>query len=168
VLQMDQLQEVRPLTESEIQTHKAAKNKIIGIAAMRKIRLQQRSRLTWICVGDANTKLFHLPANVNVRCRGNYIPVLHHEGRDWITHEAKSAALDAYFTQQLGRTTTWCNTLNWEALHLHRHELGDIDRKISEEEIQAAVMQTALEKAPRQDGFIGAFYKACWKLSRET
>jgi hypothetical protein len=42
VLQMDELEE-RPLTKAETQTHKAAKNKILEIAAMRKIRLQQRS-----------------------------------------------------------------------------------------------------------------------------
>jgi hypothetical protein len=99
----------------------------------------------------------------NARCHRNYIPVQQHEGRDWIIHESKSAALDAYFTQQLGRTTTWRNTLNWEALHLHRHELGDLDREISEEAIHATVMQTAPEKTTKPDGFIGAFYKLCWE-----
>jgi hypothetical protein len=43
VLQMDELEEERPLTKAETQTHKAAKNKILEIAAMQKIRLQQRS-----------------------------------------------------------------------------------------------------------------------------
>jgi hypothetical protein len=63
VLHLDQLQEQRQLTEAELQTHKTAKNKILGYASVRKIRLRQRSRLTWIRLGDANTKIFHLRAN---------------------------------------------------------------------------------------------------------
>jgi hypothetical protein len=42
-----------------------------------------------------------------------------HKGRECITHEAKSAALDAYFTQQFGTAATRRTTLNWETLHLH-------------------------------------------------
>jgi hypothetical protein len=33
--------------------------------------------------------------------------------------------------------------------------------------IHAAVMQIAPEKLPRPDGFIGAFYKACWPIVKE-
>jgi hypothetical protein len=38
-----------------------------------------------------------------------------------------------------------------------------LDRDISEEEIRAAVMQSALEKAQGPDGYIGAFYKFYWE-----
>jgi hypothetical protein len=41
------------------------------------------------------------------------------------------------------------------------HDLQDLERDISEDEIKAAVMTTALEKASGPDGYIGAFYKSC-------
>jgi hypothetical protein len=46
LLQLEQIQDERSLTEEDIQTRKATKNKILGIAAIKKIRLRQRSRLT--------------------------------------------------------------------------------------------------------------------------
>jgi hypothetical protein len=63
VLQLDGLQDERQLTTQEFQAHKEAKNKILALAVVRKIRIRQRCCLTWIRVGDANTKLFHLRAN---------------------------------------------------------------------------------------------------------
>jgi hypothetical protein len=79
VLQMDQIQDERRLTENEFQRRKEAKNRILALVVVKKIRLCQRSCLTWIRVGDANTKLFHLRANA--RRQRNHIPSLQHEGR---------------------------------------------------------------------------------------
>jgi hypothetical protein len=70
VMRVDQLQESRPLTEAGIQVHKAAKSEILGLASVRKIKLRQMSRLTWIRVGDANSNLFHLRANARRRRTG--------------------------------------------------------------------------------------------------
>jgi hypothetical protein len=100
VLHLDQLQEQRQLTEAELQTHKTAKNKILGYASVRKIRLRQRSRLTWIRLGDANTKIFHLRANA--RWRRNYIQTLQHNGSVCITQEVKAGAVDDFFSNQFG------------------------------------------------------------------
>jgi hypothetical protein len=80
------------------------KNKLLGLVAIRIIRLRQRSRLTWIRVGGVYTKLFHLKATA-LR-RQNFIPSLLHAGRSYITHEAKAKALHDFYSQQSGRTTT--------------------------------------------------------------
>jgi hypothetical protein len=45
-----------------------------------------------------------------------------------------------------------------------QHDLQDLDRAISEEEIHAAIMHSASEKSPGPDGYIGAFYKVCWGI----
>jgi hypothetical protein len=42
-----------------------------------------------------------------------------------------------------------------------------LDRDITTEEIHFAVMQTALEKSPDLDGYIGAFFKVCWDIIKE-
>jgi hypothetical protein len=87
ILKLDQEQDIRPLTTAEIQDRKAAKNRILGLAAVRKIQIRQRSRLIWIKTSDANTELFHLRANA--RLRKNFIPVLHHGDTICTTQQAK-------------------------------------------------------------------------------
>jgi hypothetical protein len=67
VLRLDQLQDERDLTATEFQSRKEAKNKMLDIAAVNKIRIRQRSMLIWIRVGDVNSKLFHLRANARRR-----------------------------------------------------------------------------------------------------
>jgi hypothetical protein len=135
------------------------KNKILGLAVIRKIKLRQRSRLAWIRVGEANTKLFHLQANA--RRRRNFIPLLQHEGRSCITTEAKSAALHEFFSKQFGETTDRQHTLNWDTIQVQRHDLTELDREVTEQEIHVAVMHSPSEKAPGPNDFIGSFYKQC-------
>jgi hypothetical protein len=74
IFQLDQAQELE-----EVGVRKRAKQRILAFSALRRIKIRQRSRLTWIRTGDANTKLFHLRATG--RRRKNYIPVLVHHRR---------------------------------------------------------------------------------------
>jgi hypothetical protein len=101
-------------------------------------------------VSDANSKLFHLKANA--RRRRNHISSLQYEGATCFTHEAKSAALFNYFSKQFGCAATREQTLNWDLQMPTRHDLHEVDSDPSEEEIKAAVMATALEKAWGQMG----------------
>jgi hypothetical protein len=162
ISRLEQLQDQRQLIEQELQAHREAKNRVLGLAAIQKIKLRQRSHLTWIRVGDANTKLFHLRANA--RRRRNYIPSLQYEGRTCITPQAKSTALQEFYSRQFGTPSPRHHTVNWETLQLQRHDLSNLDREVTEQEIHAAVMQTSSEKAPGPDGFIGSFYKECWNI----
>jgi hypothetical protein len=114
VLQLDQAQDECQLTGEEMRVRKEAKNKILAFAAVRKIRLRQRSRLTCIRGGDANRKLFHLW--VNARRKRNHITALKHEGMTCITQEAKSRAQEDFFTNQFGTSTARTHTLNWDML----------------------------------------------------
>ena len=75
VLRLDQAQERRPLTPGELSLRKRAKQRILGFAALRRIKIRQRSRLTWIREGDAITRI---PSSsiLELRRAGekNYIP----------------------------------------------------------------------------------------------
>jgi hypothetical protein len=42
--------------------------------------------------------------------------------------------------------------------------LQELDRPVGIEEIHDVVLQTAPKKAPGLDGYIGAFFKACWDI----
>lgn len=138
VLQLDQEQEQRPLTEDELSLRRLAKNRILALAALRRIKIRQRSRLTTIRVGDANTRLFHLRANG--RRRKNHIPALIHLGATHTAHDQKAAALFQHYTGLLGDCPPREQTLNWELLNVQRHDLCSLDDDVSVDEIKAAVM----------------------------
>jgi hypothetical protein len=99
-----------------------------------------------------------------VRHHRNYITSLYHDGSTHITHEAKEAALEDFFGKQLGSKPQRQHTLNWDLLQLARFDLQDLDKDISEEEIHGAIKETASEKAPGPDGYIGGFFKVCWDI----
>jgi hypothetical protein len=145
VLSLDQ-QDLRQLTETETQQRKTAKSKILGLAAIWKVKLRQCSRLTWIRAGDANTKIFHLRANA--RRRKNYIPVLQYQQCSCITHEAKAEALHNYYNEKLGSAPQRECTIDWNTLQTPRYDLAELEKEVTEEEIYTALMQTPPEKSP--------------------
>ncbi|WVZ92280.1 hypothetical protein U9M48_038358 [Paspalum notatum var. saurae] len=159
---LDQAQENRQLTETELALRRMAKQRILGLAALRKIKIRQRARLIGIRVGDANTKLFHLRANG--RRRKNFIPSLRVGDRHYTAHQDKAQILHSHFSMLLGSVQPRQETLNWGYLQLQAHDLQHLDDPLTEQEVHRALLDTPQEKAPGPDGFIGMFYKKCWHI----
>jgi hypothetical protein len=72
------------------------------------------------------------------------------------------------FASHFGQPQPRHQTLNWEALHIPRHDLSHLDADLSESEIDAAIAQLPAEKAPGPDGYIGAFFKQCWSIVKQN
>jgi hypothetical protein len=70
ILQLEKVQEFRQLSPGECSLIRLLKSRILGLATIQKSRARQKFRLTWIRLGDANTKYFHLMANA--RKKRNY------------------------------------------------------------------------------------------------
>jgi hypothetical protein len=83
ICRLDQAQEHRTLEASELALHRKAKARILGYSAIRRIKIRQRSRLTWLKLGDANTRRFHLRANA--RRRKNFHCITNSTGAYCIT-----------------------------------------------------------------------------------
>jgi hypothetical protein len=87
VVQLEAAQESRALSDKELQLRRRLKARSTGLAAIEKARIRQKSRLTYIRCGDANTKFFHIRASF--RRRKNYIHCLHTDEGMVFTHEDK-------------------------------------------------------------------------------
>jgi hypothetical protein len=64
---LDKAQGFRSLSTAELSLKKMANVHILCFTALRKIKIRQRSRLQWIKLGDAHTRLFHIRANARRR-----------------------------------------------------------------------------------------------------
>jgi hypothetical protein len=70
--------DTRPLSAEETQQRITTKANILGLASVRRTQLRQRSQLTWIEAGDANT------SSSNGRRSKNFIPALTHRGTTYM------------------------------------------------------------------------------------
>jgi hypothetical protein len=114
LLQLEATQESRTLTDQELELRRHLKARSIGLAAIEKARIRQKSRLTYILCGDANTKFFHIHASS--RRRKNYIHCLHTDEGMVFTHEDKEKATGDYFRDHIGSTTQRPMSLDWHSL----------------------------------------------------
>ncbi|KAM0914257.1 hypothetical protein ACQ4PT_011637 [Festuca glaucescens] len=162
IWRLDQAEEARPLSDDERSLRSQLKSSYLGLLAIQKMKLRQRSRLTWIRLGDANSKLFH--SRANGRRRKVHIQTLSTASGAAITKEDKEEVLLTHFKGILGTKAARHVSLDWEGLHYPAHDLSELDVPFSEDEIKDAVFSLPSIKAPGPDGFIGAFFKSCWDI----
>jgi hypothetical protein len=132
------------------------------MASAQRARARQHSGLTWMRLGDANTKFFHMTANN--RRRKNLIRSLMSNGTLLTSQEDKMNEVQHHFSQVLGTTGRRSSVVRWDHLGYTPFELSELDNLIDDSEIKNVVMGLQSEKAPGPDGFIGLFYKSCFEL----
>lgn len=162
VFQLDVAQEDRVLSEEEQCLRKLLKSRVLGLAALERIRLRQRARITWLKHGDVNSKFFQIKANG--RKRKNHIQILQTPDGFAVTKDQKEEELKRYFTQKLGAFALRNQRLNLAALNLPTLDLSDLNDNFTEEELKNAISDLPSEKSPGPDGFIGAFFKQAWDI----
>lgn len=107
-------QETRQLSSAEFALRKNLKLKVLGLAAIERARKRQASRISWLRVRDANTKLFH--AKMKSRRRKNFIHSLTVRGREVSEHAEKEKIVHEHFVEVLGQRERRRKTLNWDVL----------------------------------------------------
>jgi hypothetical protein len=153
-------QESRSLSGGESQLKKLLKSKILGLAAIERSRAHQRSRLTWIKKGDANTHYFHIVANT--RRKNNFISLLNNGTESATTQTQKHHMLFQHFQNHIGSSVQRNHTLNFVELGWQPLQLHHLDLPFSELEVEKTIKALPKQKAHRPDGVIGTFFRACW------
>jgi hypothetical protein len=165
LLQLELAQESRTLTDQELDLRRRLKIRSTGLAAIEKSRIRQRSRLTYIRCGDANTKFFHIRASA--KRRKNYIHCLQTNEGMAFSHEEKENVAGEFFRNHLGTSTQRTRTFDWQALGYNPRDLSELEVPFSQEEIKETITSMPSDKAPGPDGFTGAFFKSCWEIIKD-
>jgi hypothetical protein len=120
IAQLEKNQETRSLSNGERNLIKDLKSRILGLASIGKCRARQWFKVTWLRLGDANTKLFHLMANA--RKRKNFIHSIQSENGLAVSQAEKQQAVYNHF---LNHTWTYVprqwslnlSDLGWDPRH---------------------------------------------------
>jgi hypothetical protein len=159
VAQLDKAQENRVLSSAERNLIKDLKMRILGLTAIEKSKARQRSRLTWLRLGDANTKYFRLMASA--RRKKNFIHALRSGNGVALSQAAKHEVIHQHVLQHTGTYVPRQCNLNFSQLGWEPRQLDHLEAPFSEEEVRNVIVSAPKKKAPGADGFIGLFFFAC-------
>jgi hypothetical protein len=148
------------LSERETWFGNNLKKHSLALASLKQTIARLRSRIGWLCEGDANTKLFHLHSRH--RKRKIFLVKLVSEDQVYTKHEDKAQLVDLCYEEVLGTSTNREHTINLNELGVPMFDLSDLDLPFSKEEVWATIKGLPADKAPRPDGLTGRFanYKA--------
>jgi len=162
VFRFDCAQENRTLAPHEVALRHKAKLNCLGLASLQRSIIRQRSRITYLTEGDANTKFFHLQA-----ChmsRKNYIESVRVGDAHLVREEEKAEAFFKHFDDILGSQCSREANLDFTFLGLPVIDTSLLDVCFSEEEVWWTIQEIPVDRAPGPDGFTGLFYRTAWNI----
>jgi hypothetical protein len=133
-----------------------------GLATIEKSRAKQISRVTWLKLGDANAKFFHLMENN--RKKKNYMHTKQVNNDLAVTQAQKQQAVYEHYLKYTRTYAPRQCSLNFSSLKWEPKYLNHLKTTFTEQEIKNVIFSAPKEKAPRPDGFIGLFFSSCWEL----
>ena len=162
VLRLDSAQDVRALQPHELALRRKAKLCSLGLASLQRTLTRQRSRITYLAEGDANTKFFHLQACH--RSRKNQIAKLRVDDVVTSRDEEMADAVFQHFDNILGTAEHQLTWIDFNVLDLSNVNGASLDHCFTEQEIWEAIADMPTDKAPGPDGFTRMFYRTAWPI----
>ncbi|XP_062014406.1 uncharacterized protein LOC133730919 [Rosa rugosa] len=166
ILQSDQTDQVdQPCAQESI---RQASDNILSLWSIEELYWKQRSRVSWLAHGDANTRFFHQTTLMNRR--RNKILRLDDGNGSWLTKETEIVShLTQYFKDIYTGSPP---TLVDEVLHFVDPVVTSVMNDalladISLTDVHQAVFELGALKAPGPDGFSGTFYQAYWEIVKD-
>jgi hypothetical protein len=101
--------------------------------------------------GDANTRFFHIHANV--RRRWKFIHSLENGGRTLTNEASKEEAMFSFFDDILEVVQQRMHSINPSLLDLSRRKLPELSARFMEQELWQVIQSLLPDKALGPDGF---------------
>jgi hypothetical protein len=165
IFKLEQAQDYRALSTEEVQLRSELKFKCLGLASLARIIACQRSRITFLREGDANTNYFHLQACH--RGRVNHIAQLADHDTVIVDEIQKAQVVFEHYDSILGNYEDRIHSLDLDLLGIPADTLTGLDHCFSVDEVWSAIRSLPPDKAPGPDGFTGLFYQTAWPVIRE-
>jgi hypothetical protein len=162
---VDKAHEFRNLSSEELQLKKLLKTRVLGLAAIERSRAKQKSRLTWIREGDANTRFFH--AMASSRRRNNHIALLTNGSEVATTQSDKHQLIFQHFQNHIGSCPPRSLGINFTELGWLPQQLHHLELPFTEQEVDKTIKSLPKQKSPGPNGYIGIFFKTCWNIIKD-
>lgn len=127
--------------------------------------LETKSRNTWLCLGDKNTKFFH--AQTVQRRRSNSLSGLEDKHGAWHTKSVRMQEIVVdYFTTLFRSKGYWSRgeVAACVGEKVEGRQNDELIRPFSVEKIREAMFQILATKSPGPDGFTAAFFQDHWEV----
>lgn len=166
--QLDRVEECRTLNTHEFGLRIQLREHIFQLASDQEARWKQRSGVTWLKLGDKNTKFFHAVANK--RKNVNSITSLPREGaaddEGRIADDQLPNFLLSHFRNIMGTTAPLSRPfdLSGKIGPGLEEQLWTLDDPITEGKIHSSLKDMPTGKASGPDGFPIEFYQSFWPI----
>ena len=150
MLRLDAAQDSRLLAPHELTLRRKAKLCSLGLASLQRTLVRQRSRLTFLADGDANTRFFHLQACH--RSRKGHISKLKSDEAVLFKDDEMADAIFKHFEMMLGTRGDQLNLINFDELGFPSINGSLLDHYFTEEEVWQAIVDMPTDKAPGRMG----------------
>lgn len=115
------------------------KGRCLAFVSLERIRVRQRSRISYLREWDANTKFLHM--KVNARRRKSTILPLQHDGNVAIAQDDMMNMVRSYYQGITGSHAPKDVGLDSEAIGLRPFELSGLEAPFTEEEVKKIIME---------------------------
>jgi hypothetical protein len=163
--QLDRAQERRVLSDDEMDIRRNLKGMCLRLATLERIIARQRSWITYLREGEANTKFFHLHASF--RKRRNRIASLQKDRVQTSNHAEMAEVLLSYYDALLSHEVPRTTRLNFAMIGIQQLDLAALELSFTEKEVWKTIRELPTDKLPGPDGMTGAFYKSAWPVIKD-
>uniref|UniRef100_A0A803Q328 Reverse transcriptase domain-containing protein n=1 Tax=Cannabis sativa TaxID=3483 RepID=A0A803Q328_CANSA len=154
-------------TNEQLEQSQKLEEELSGLLQKEEVYCQQRSRVTWLKLGDKNTRYFDRMASQ--RRTTNKILSLQRLDGSWANDTPSIlATIEQYFTTLFQSQTPDNEVIEYVLSGISESltpaEIDLLQATFTASEVKTATFQLAHDKAPGLDGYSGSFFQKNWHL----
>lgn len=163
---LDECSDVRDLSKLELEELKNLNLELGVFSRFKESIWRQKSRMTWLKVGDSNIAFFHRAVKFKAKRKTVYGMKI---GNEWLSDpKALKAKMFNFFRNHFSyHSRKWSMDLEFNFKRLRDIDVASLEKPFSMEEIKEVVWSYDENKAPGPDGFNLCYFRKCWEVVKE-